>query len=171
MPYNIIFRHTDYEAYKMLITMEKLIPIDAKEILDNKKVILKPIFFGRFIGLILRIEFLADSLIGKTYHINKKCLHCMKCVNNCPMHNITYNKEKDKFHFSNKCIICQRCSFNCPNDAIRTGILNLWRVNKPYSFIKIDSETKKTHHRSYCKKAYKRYYQNAKEKIELNATI
>lgn len=44
-----------------------------------------------------------------------KCIKCGKCVIDCPVHNISLNK--DNIEFSNKCVSCQRCLHSCPKNA------------------------------------------------------
>lgn len=167
MPYNMIFRHTDEQAQKMWHTAQKLIPIDVKEILTGTHSLLKRPFLGGIVSWALRIEHPAMKINGMGFKVSNKCIRCMKCVNNCPVQNITYDKEKDKFHFSNKCIMCARCAFCCPKDAIKIGVLNGWRVNGQYNFEEPDlSQT--CSNPDYCKKAYDRYFEESEEKISAN---
>lgn len=84
-------------------------------------------------------------------------------MKNCPENNIKID-ENGKFRFGGDCVMCTRCSFNCPKDAFDIGMLNGWRVNGKYSFEK-PAEKEVDKHAWYCKKAYARYFENAKEKI------
>ncbi len=164
MPYNMIFRHTEARAFKMFDTMNKLVPIDVKEYLVDgiPHVLKKHHLIGWFIFL-LRIEQWFSGVNGKTYRINKKkCIKCMRCVNNCPTQNIEFKDGKFKFH--SKCLCCTRCSFYCPTDAFSIGLLNSWRVNKPYAFKPLDI-VEKDKHPHYCKRSYKRYYREAEARI------
>ena len=165
MPYNMIFRHTDLQAQKMWHTAEALVPIHVKQILQGKKHLLKRPFFGGFISWVLRIEHPAMKINGKHFKVNKDCVKCMKCVNNCPVGNVSYSEQKG-FCFGNKCIMCARCSFSCPKDAIKIGVLNGWRVNGAYNFDGVADTTQKCKKPNYCKKAYKRYFENAEALIE-----
>ena len=164
MPYNMIFRHTEARATRMYETMNKLVPIDAKEYLvDNKTHLIKKHHFVGWFIFILRIEQWFSGVNGRLFKVNKKkCIKCMKCVNNCPVKNIEYVNGKFKFH--GDCLLCTRCSFNCPTDAFSIGILNSWRVNKPYSFKPVDYQEVDKHKR-YCKKSYERYYKEAEARI------
>ena len=164
MPYNMIFRHTEARATRMYETMNKLVPIDAKEYLvDNKPHLIKKHHFVGWFIFILRIEQWFSGVNGRLFKVNKKkCIKCMKCVNNCPVKNIEYVNGKFKFH--GDCLLCTRCSFNCPTDAFSIGILNSWRVNKPYSFKPVDYQEVDKHKR-YCKKSYERYYKEAEARI------
>lgn len=164
MPYNMIFRHTEARATRMYETMNKLVPIDAKEYLvDNKPHFIKKHHFVGWFIFLLRIEQWFSGVNGRLFKVNKKkCIKCMKCVNNCPVKNIEYVNGKFKFH--GNCLLCTRCSFNCPTDAFSIGILNSWRVNKPYSFKPVDYQEVDKHKR-YCKKSYERYYKEAEARI------
>ena len=165
MPYDLVFRHTELRAFQMYDTMNKLVPIDVNDYLVNgqtnrlKKIPLS----GWFIWL-LRIEQWFAGWNGKLFRINKKkCIKCMKCVNNCPTKNIEY--KDNKFIFHTRCLMCTRCSYNCPTNAVNIGILNSWKVNKPYAFKKPEIE-EKDKHPYYCKRSYIRYYQEAEKKIK-----
>lgn len=164
MPYNMIFRHTDEQAHKMWQTAQSLIPIDAAEILHGTESHLKKPFLGRVVSWALRIEHPAMRINGMAFRVADNCIRCMKCVDNCPVQNISYDKQKDKFHFSNKCIMCARCAFCCPKDAIRIGVLDGWRVNGEYNFDDPDV-TQQPSNPDYCRRAYERYYEQSEEKI------
>ena len=162
MPYSLIFRHSDFMAFRMDQIMSNLVPIDLKDFIDNKPHHLKRFFFDRPFAFIFRIQQVAGRSNGKRYKIDaNKCIKCMRCVNECPINNIEY--IEDKFLFKNKCLMCMRCVMNCPSDAFNIGLFNSWKVNKPYTFIEApyQEEIKP----NYCKKAYMRYFQEAEEKI------
>lgn len=165
MPYNIIFRHTDLQAQKMWNTAQALVPIHVRQILQGEKHLLKRPFLGGVISCVLRIEHPAMKINGKHFKVNKNCAKCMKCVNNCPVDNVSYSEQKG-FCFGYKCIMCARCSFSCPKDAIKIGVLNGWRVNGAYNFDGEADTTQKCKKPNYCKKAYKRYFENAEALIE-----
>ncbi len=165
MGYNMIFRHTEEKAYKMYEAMEKIVPIDTKEyLIDGKKFALKRPFLGPIAVGIIRIQFAFYPVNGKLFRVNKKkCVKCLKCVENCPVKNIEYKDGKFKFH--NHCMMCTRCSFNCPSSAISIGILNAWKVNKPYAY-KPGYENEVDKHKRYCKKAYERYFASIEKRIK-----
>lgn len=166
MPYNMIFRHSDAAAYKMWNTAKRLIPIDCAEILSGKKVLLKKPFMGRFIAWAFRIEHWGGRFNGKKYKVSEKCIHCMKCVNTCPVKNIEY--ADGKFKFKGDCIMCMRCSFGCPVDAIKIGWFNGWKVNGKYDFENPEG-TYQASHKNFCKRAYAKYYARSEKKIEENS--
>ena len=164
MPYNMIFRHTDDMAYKMISTLRGLVPIHVKEILKGESHRLSRVPFGNIIAWIMRIEQPAMKINGKFFKVDgNRCNKCGLCEKNCPEHNIRINND-GKFEFGKNCIMCTRCSFNCPKDAFGIGLLNGWKVNGKYSFIKPEQKEIDNHPR-YCKKSYERYFKNAIEKI------
>ena len=162
MPYDIIFRHTDLMAYNMYETMKKLIPLDCMDIINNKKVLLPYMPFGHILQLIMLIEHPGAHFNGLFMRTNKNCVSCGKCEKMCPVNNISMNDGKVKFH--NHCLMCTRCSFYCPKDAIVFGLFNSWKVNGEYSFKEPEKEEINKHKR-YCKKAYKKYFMRAEERI------
>ena len=165
MPYDIIFRHTDLMAYNMYETMKGLIKLDYKDIVNNKKVLLKYMPFGHLIQLIMLIEHPGAKINGWFMRTNKNCVNCGKCVKICPVNNITIKDGKVKFH--SHCLMCTRCAFLCPKDAIVFGLFNSWKVNGEYNF-KMPENEEVNKHKRYCKKAYIKYFEEAKRRIEAN---
>ncbi|MBQ8177622.1 MAG: EFR1 family ferrodoxin [Clostridia bacterium] len=164
MPYNMIFKHTDALASKMLLTASERLKTAAQEIASGRRRhILMPLR-ARVMRAVCRIEHKGMALNGRLYKVNEnKCINCGKCLKNCPTKNVTY--QNGKFHFSGNCLGCARCAFNCPTDAISTGLLNCLKVNGPYDFNANPDDAKlpKFCHRSYKKyfyieNAYERYY-------------
>lgn len=64
----------------------------------------------------------ANKIAGKTTLLNiTTCIHCMKCINLCPMH-VFEIKEYDNSRIilptgESNCIQCQTCSRNCPTNS------------------------------------------------------
>ena len=164
MPYSFIFRHTDYMAYRMIKTMEGLLPLDLDLFLKGQDVRVKRWFLDRPFAFVLRIQWWGGRFNGLFYKVEKdKCIKCMKCVNDCPAHNIKFNKEKGKFKFGYQCLMCQRCIMYCPQHAVKVGMFNSWRVDKPYTFKEAPFE--KERHPRYCRKNYKRYFEESENRI------
>lgn len=164
MPYNMIFRHTDTMATDMWNTARALAPIDARYVLANKTHLPERVPFGSFAAWLLRIEHPAMRVNGKMFKVDKKkCINCGLCAKSCPVNNIVI--KDGKFRFKGDCLMCTRCSFNCPTDAFNIALLNGWRINGRYN-MEYGGEPQRNTHEWYCKRAYKKYFANAKEKIE-----
>ncbi len=166
MPYNMIFRHSNAMAYRMWNTAQKLIPIDCKEVISQKKVKLSYFPMPNSIAWIMRIEHWGGRFNGKKYKVNDKCIHCMQCVKNCPTNNITVDKDGN-FHFGKNCLMCMRCSFMCPVDAFKIGWFNSWKVNGRYNFNDPENTEQKSH-KNFCKNSYKKYFKRSEAKINAN---
>lgn len=153
MPYNMVFRHTDGMARRMLDTAEARIPSHAAEILKERENLVKVPVSSKIMGALCLIERPGMRFNGRFYRVSgDKCVKCMACVKNCPVGNIRY--EDGKFKFGWNCIGCARCAFNCPKDAITTGFLNAIKVNGRYDF-SADADYDIP---GYCKKSYTEYF-------------
>ena len=161
MPYNIIFRHSDGMAARMWRAAELRIEEDAKQIAEGKGKIKKNNIFRRFVSFVLRIEHTAMPVLGKHFRSTENCVGCGICANKCPRSNITIVDGKPKF--GKKCVGCMACAFSCPKDAIKTSLLNGWRVNGAYSFEGEPATDEEVC--DYCKKAYLKYFRESEEKI------
>lgn len=154
MPYNMIFRHTDEMASKMFLTAKERIQKDAEDIAEGKERKKKILLRAKMAYFINRIERPGVRFNGKLFRVKKKlCIHCDRCIKNCPVNNISY--ANGKFHFGSKCLLCARCSFLCPKDAIRIGLMDFLRVNGKYNF---NADPQNAKIGKYCRRAYKRYF-------------
>ena len=163
MPYNMIFRHTEEQAWKMNETMKRVVPLDVHQyFIKGKTNQLRPIPATAPLTAAFRIEQWFSGINGKYFRITENCTKCMKCAENCPVGNIEY--RDGNFVFLNKCTLCMRCSFSCPKDAIRIGLLNGWRVNGVYRFQKPKTKEIQTHE-NYCRKSYERYFREAEKRV------
>ena len=164
MPYNMIFRHTDEMAVRMKYTLDNLAPIEAREVICGVEHKLSKVPFGRFVAWVVRIEQPAMKVNGRFFKVDgNKCIKCGTCAKNCPVGNIKTDGN-GKFSFGGDCVMCTRCSFNCPTNAFDIGMLNGWKVNGRYSY-KLPEKPEEDKHAWYCKKAYKRYFEEAQKKI------
>lgn len=164
MPYNMIFRHDDGAAAKFFRTASELVPLDVEEILKGEARRLPSLPLGSLTAAVFRIEHPAMKVNGKLFRVEEqKCLHCGKCVKNCPTQNISVGDD-GKFVFGTKCLMCAKCSFGCPTAAIHIGILDAWRVNGAYDF-RAEESDQSGKHAGYCRKAYAEYFENAEKRI------
>ena len=53
------------------------------------------------------------------YHVTEACIHCGKCVDACPLKNITLEEGRPKWH--GLCTMCMGCYHHCPVNAIQYG--------------------------------------------------
>lgn len=165
MPYNIIFRHSETMAHKMWKAAKDIIPVDCEELLNGEERKIKKVAFGGILTGVLRIQQWGGRFNGKYYKVyDDVCVHCNKCVNNCPVSNISV--KDGKFTFGKRCLMCMRCAFECPKNAIKIGFFEKWKVNGEYSFTPPTRPEPPTKHDNYCKKAYDRYFENIEERLK-----
>lgn len=137
MPYNIHFRFADAFVKEIMVYNRKLSKIVVTNVLEGKRVFLKTNFIYNFLAWVIGIQRPGATINSYFYRTDmNKCIKCMKCVRDCPVHNIYYEDSKIKFHHN--CQMCMRCSFFCPTDAIGIGYINSWRVNGVYRFAAIE---------------------------------
>ena len=130
MPYNIHFRYEDNFIKELFNYNNKLI----------RKV--KYNLFYAFNSFIFKIQRLGGPLNSYFYNVDySKCIMCKKCINECPVNNITIDLKTNKIKFNNHCLMCMRCSFFCPKDAISIGMLQSWKVNGKYDLAKIENDS------------------------------
>ena len=53
------------------------------------------------------------------YHVTEACIHCGKCVESCPLKNITLEEGHPKWN--GNCTMCMGCYHHCPVNAIQYG--------------------------------------------------
>ena len=159
MPYNIIFRHTDGMASRMWRAVCARAEADAARIVKGKGELPSVGIFSRAAAAVCRIEHPAARLIGRGFKATDDCIGCGLCARNCPQGNI--RMENGKPVFGKACVICMACAFGCPKDAVKTGVLNGWRVNGGYDFDAPPAEDVQVC--SYCRQSYLDYYHRAEE--------
>ena len=139
--------------------------IRLKEFLNNTEAHPKRYFLDSFIAFLFRIQWWGGRFNGRFYKVDKnKCIKCMKCVNDCPAHNIVF--ENDKFKFKGHCLMCQKCVMYCPKQAVKAGMFNSWRVDEPYTFKEAEFQVESKP--NFCKKNYKRYFETSYKRLEEN---
>lgn len=155
----MVFRHTDEMASKMWKTAGERIPAAARKIAAGEGAPIAPPFSAKAVSAFFRIEHRFYPINGRLFRVDKtKCVSCMKCVNSCPVKNISFSGGK--IGFGKNCVGCMRCSFSCPKNAIRIGLIDFMRVNGPYDFTR---DPEKAAIGRYCGKAYRRYFSKDKD--------
>lgn len=112
----------------------------CQDILEGKNRLYDPSLSLRLLTNFLNTcedRFLA-RIFGKTLRATDACIHCGKCVKNCPSKNIHVKDGKIKFKW--KCYLCMRCIYQCPTRAITTNIFKVFIVKKGYDIKKILAE-------------------------------
>lgn len=138
MPYNIHFRYEEKLIKEMFLMDEKLMDILVKEIVDEIPNIKKYTFRNNFINRLFRLTYIGGNINVRFYKVKKdKCIKCGLCIKECPTKNIYLNK-KGEIKFHHNCLMCMHCTLYCPKDAIKMGLFDSWRVNKPYNFKEIE---------------------------------
>ncbi len=57
-------------------------------------------------------------MLGSTsFSVSDNCIKCQKCINECPVNNISL--KNGVIHFENKCMFCLGCINKCPSHAIK----------------------------------------------------
>ena len=154
MPYNIIFRHSDGMAARMWLSAKARVLRAADEISSYCIRRQRVNVFRRAVSFVLRIEHTAMPIIGRRFRVKDACVGCGLCEKVCPQGNIVMRDGKP--NFGKSCAGCMGCAFLCPKDAIKTSVLNGWRVNGEYFFTGAPAEDSEIC--SYCHKAYLRYF-------------
>lgn len=159
MPYNIIFKHSDGMAARMLQAMEVKLAVDAKTVAAETGKLEKINPLRRFVSFVLRIEHSAMPIIGRTFRVSESCTGCGLCVKSCPRGNIKMVNGKPKF--GGACVGCMGCSFRCPQDAVRISVLNGWRVNGGYNYGATPATDEEVCR--YCRKSYVNYFHSIED--------
>ncbi|NMS89611.1 hypothetical protein HGQ85_06690 [Clostridioides difficile] len=129
MPSNFMVKYDDTKTRELIEKADKEIPnivhnlINRVSYLPNSSTLVKTLSF------IARSEWYGSHILGKFFYVKNNCIHCSKCANNCPKHNINVTENKVKFNWS--CCLCMRCIYNCPKNAIN--------IHQPFKFIRFDN--------------------------------
>lgn len=70
---------------------------------------------------VIRPLFNKCLITAKPFHTDGKCIHCGKCVKECPMENIKLSEETSTPQWGDKCVGCLRCYHLCPAQTIQYG--------------------------------------------------
>lgn len=154
MPYNILFRHSDGMAARMWNVVKLRAPIEAEMISKRQSHLCRVNVLQRSIPFILRIEHSAMPIVGRYFKVTGDCIGCGLCEKLCPQGNIVMKDKKPVF--GKHCTACMDCAFSCPKDAIRTSVLNGWRVNGKYDWNAIPTGDNGIG--KYCSKSYLKYF-------------
>ena len=139
MPYNILRRYPDGLVKQMTLYSDAMCQQLALRLLNGERDMIRYTLRHRLASVIFRIEWFGAWFNGLFYSVNmQKCTKCQKCVKTCPACNISFDGER--FHFARHCTMCMRCAMYCPTDAMNIGLLQPWKVNGGYAFMRIAND-------------------------------
>lgn len=117
--YIVLFRAPDKESAKKIIqeSNQQIYKI-ASDIHDenNFEIVTPSGLRGSIKSGITNIAFYKFIVHAKGFHSTNQCVGCGKCVNLCPLNNISLKNEKP--NWGNKCTHCMACISCCPTKAI-----------------------------------------------------
>lgn len=70
---------------------------------------------------VIRPFFNKYLITAKPFHATDDCVHCGKCVSECPMKNIKLDKDTLKPRWGENCVGCLRCYHLCTANSIQFG--------------------------------------------------
>lgn len=132
---NWVVKFNDNVVKELYEATRKKVSIMCDEVMRGEKRILKT-----SLGLKILMEFVAFisrpcfNLLGKDLAVNKSCVNCSLCINNCPTQNI-YSKN-GKIKFKLKCNCCMRCIYSCRKNAISFRLVKFFAIPGGYNIKK-----------------------------------
>ena len=100
----------------------KVIPL----IRENKDIVVEPkgiTLKDKKLSSIVNKFFYRSIVNDKKFIVdNDKCIKCLKCINVCPLNNISLLDNKITYsHIKDRCTHCMACISYCPKEAINYG--------------------------------------------------
>ncbi len=136
MPYNILFRYPDALSKQMYLYTEAQSRQLAIRIVNGERDVIRYHLRHIVFSILLRIEWPGAKLNGLFCSVSrKKCTLCGSCIKLCPLGNIRI--QGGKLRFGRHCAMCMRCAMLCPNDAVRFGLINFFKINGAYNFMRL----------------------------------
>lgn len=75
---------------------------------------------GMIMGILMKLVYkFMENRLKKKFWVDKSCIKCGLCEDNCPADNIIM--KEDNIEFLVKCYLCMRCINQCPVEAIQIG--------------------------------------------------
>lgn len=139
MPYNIHFAFERAFIKEIIEMNHKLTEVLYAQLMHHQGQVIKTNLFYRFFSVLVSVQKIGGPINSFFYKVDvQKCIHCLRCVRECPTKNIAL--KNGKIVFSHRCLMCMRCSFYCPVNAIHIGMLQRWRVNQAYNLQEIEQD-------------------------------
>lgn len=111
---------TGDKALQIIERAESVIDSTALHIKNGDKLTKRDISFGDKVNSgIMNDLFYPMVVHAKKFYATEDCISCGKCVNVCPLKNISIENGKPKW--GDNCTHCMACICKCPKEAIEYG--------------------------------------------------
>lgn len=111
---------TEDKALKIIEQAESVIDSTALHIKNGDKLPQRDIsFWDKVNSGIINDLFYPMFVHAKKFYAIEDCISCGKCVNVCPLKNVSIENGKPKW--GDNCTHCMACICKCPNEAIEYG--------------------------------------------------
>ena len=118
MPCNFIVRYPRALSLQIVDTAIVRAREHARDLVSGVPSRLRPHRFWRVIARVMHTleSKYGRKQFGRALGATDGCTSCGRCVRNCPVQNIT--RDRDRVAFGNACLFCMRCVYDCPERAI-----------------------------------------------------
>ncbi|MCD2491530.1 EFR1 family ferrodoxin [Lacrimispora sp. NSJ-141] len=111
---------TEDEALQIIEQAESVIDSTALHIKNGDKLPNREISFGdKMNSGMINALFYPMFVHAKKFYATDHCISCGKCVNVCPLKNVSIENGKPKW--GDNCTHCMACICTCPKEAIEYG--------------------------------------------------
>ena len=104
--------------------------IAVEQITAGERIVLPDSGVQRTFSIINRFESRGCRKGSRLWITKDNCIHCGKCVRECPTENIS--EHEGSLVFGDKCIFCLRCWWNCPVRALEHPFAKHVMLKEPY---------------------------------------
>ncbi len=116
MPANIALKYNDEISKQLCNAAADKSKIMSEEISNSLVRIRRDKIGPMLISWLYAIEKSAWKRIPKDFLVLETCTKCKKCIQACPLDNISLSQ--DQISFGDNCLACYRCVYSCPVEAI-----------------------------------------------------
>lgn len=121
------------ETEERILAARKKLPETAAAIREGRPLTARHVFlFESVITLPFNPVWCRLKLRAKDFHTTDKCIGCGKCVQLCPLNNISLQDRRPLW--GSACTHCMACIGNCPTEAIEYGCIT--QGKEKYNFSK-----------------------------------
>jgi ferredoxin/flavodoxin len=119
MPANMMAEVSDHLAMRLIRIIPEKVEQSLNDILTGR---IKRTHFHKspLRNFLTKMENENAGRFAQGLTVSQECTGCGWCAKNCPMENITIEKQTGKPLFSSRCTICMRCIYGCPNHALNS---------------------------------------------------